>query len=181
MPLWPLLLALIAVALYAVGRWPGGAPPSAAEAGPTPPQYQAEGAVWQRFSATGDLELRARAQTLRGYPGGRMELDSILLERLGSEQRWQLQSPQGEVPPGAERLFLSAPVLGTVLRGNEPPLALDAGLLWVDRGLRELGSEAPLRLESPDRHARADGFNADWEARRITLLGNVEVRHEIVR
>jgi LPS export ABC transporter protein LptC len=181
MPLWPLLLALVAVIVYAVSDWLGGAPPDAADVGPPPPQYLAQGTVWQRFDAQGALDLRARASDLRGYQGGRIELDGILLERLGSEQRWQLQSPHGDIPPGAERLRLQGPVLGTVLRGDAAPLALDAGVIWVDRRRRELSSEEPLRLESPDRYARAEGFTADWQASRITLIGNVEVQHDALR
>lgn len=181
MPLWPFLVALVAVVIIAVGEWPGRDTPEEADAGPPPPQYLAQGAVWQRHDAQGALDLRARASDLRGYQGGRMELDGILLERLGSEQRWQLQSPHGEIPPGAERLRLQGPVLGTVLRGDDAPLALDAGVIWVDRRSRELGSAEPLRLESPDRYARAEGFSADWQASRITLIGNVEVHHEALR
>jgi LPS export ABC transporter protein LptC len=181
MPLWPLLLALVAVMLAAVGIWPGRESDERIDAGPPPPQYLAQGTVWQRYTVDGSLDLRARASDLRGYSGGRIELDDILLERLGSEQRWQLQSPHGEIPPGAERLRLQGPVLGTVLRGEAAPLALDAGVIWVDRRRRELDSDEPVRLESPERYARAEGFNADWQASRITLLGNVEVRHEALR
>lgn len=181
MPLWPLLLALVAVILAVVGIWPGRESPDEAEPAPPPPQYLAQGTVWQRYAIDGSLDLRARARDLRGYSGGRIELDDILLERLGSEQRWQLQSPHGEILPGAERLRLQGPVLGTVLRGEQAPLALDAGVIWVDRRRRELDSDEPVRLESPERYARAEGFNADWQASRITLLGNVEVRHEALR
>ena len=181
MPLWPPLLVLVAVMVAIVGIWPGGASQDDPEAAPPPPQYLAQGTVWQRYTVDGSLDLRARASDLRGYSGGRIELDDILLERLGSEQRWQLQSPHGEIPPGAERLRLQGPVLGTGLRGAQAPLALDAGVIWVDRGARELTSDEPVRLESPERYARAEGFTADWQASRITLRGNVEIRHEALR
>ena len=178
MPAW--LGILMVAALLAVGLWwrPVGEGLPTTPDREAAPRYVVEGAHWQRFDADGAPSIIARAHVLRAYADERLELGALTVEQLGQSDAWRLQAPSGSVPPGGERLRLDAPVSAEAGTGDSA-LALVAGPVWIDRMSRTLQSDAPVTVTAPQRHARALGWSADWEARRLTLRDHVEVTYAL--
>lgn len=143
------------------------------------PVYVAEQATWVRFGADGQPQLQAEAQRIDYFADRAMQLDAVILDRLGGDQgAWHLEAARGEVPAGSSRMRLSPEVAVKGTSKTQLPVQIAASEVWVDWEKREISSEQAVTLKAPGRNLRADRWQTDFNASRSQLRGHVEVEYD---
>ena len=143
------------------------------------PVYVAEQATWVRYGPDGHPQLRAEAASINYYTDRAMQLDTVMLDRLGGDQgAWHLRAARGDVPAGSTRMRLSPEVAVTGTAKDALPVQIAASEVWVDWQQREISSVQPVTLTAPNRRLRADRWQTDFNASRSQLSGHVEVFYD---
>lgn len=170
-----LLIVMVSGALWLTFK--GFSPTEiAAESTAQQPRYEMENAQWLRYGEDGELELRAQAERIEYFDDRSMQLDSVQIDRLGSQGPWTLTAERGEVPPRTERMQLlpRAQVQG---QRSGQPVTITAPQVWVDWSKKTIHSSQRINMSSPGRTLDAIGFEADWQGERLRFLRNVEMRY----
>jgi len=158
-----------------------GEPASAPAAAPaSPPLYRLNQAELTRYGSDGTPMLRGIAQRVDYFPdqsGQAYDLQLDLLSASGTP--WRLSAPGAVLPAGDHRFELSGPVLA---EGHWPDdgSALQARTeqLWIDPDLHEIETDAAVELQGELRKGHAQGLRADWSARNLWLLHDVQMQYE---
>jgi LPS export ABC transporter protein LptC len=144
------------------------------------PLYVAGQATWTRYGTDGTPLVRATAQNIDYYEDRSMALDTVTLDRLGGPQgAWHVTAPRGLVPANEQRMRLEPDVnvTGTVSKGKLPT-TIAASEVWVDWDKKLISSERPVRATAPGRSATAQGWQSDFNATHVQMMGNVEMQYD---
>lgn len=143
------------------------------------PRYTTEQATWTRYGSDGLPLMRAQAAHIDYFEDRSMEMQTVVLDRVGGEQgHWHLSAPTGMVPPGQERIRLGPDVqINGAARANLPT-EIAAKEVWVDWNKREIVSDKPVRARAPGRVLLGDSWSSDFAATRAKLKGNVQVEYD---
>jgi LPS export ABC transporter protein LptC len=158
-----------------------GAPAAAPAAAPAGlPLYTLDQAELTRYGADGAPTLRGIAQRIDYFPDQSAQAYDLQVDLLAAEGApWRLSAPAALLPAQARRFELSGPVLA---QGRWPDdgsaLQVRTEQLWIDPDLHEIATDAPVDLAGDTRQGRALGLRADWSARNLWLLHDVQMQYE---
>lgn len=178
----PFLLMVIAAAIivWLSMRDRGEEAAAAPNAEARTPRYVTEAATWTRFDIAGQPQMRAQAARIDYYEDRSMEMQTVVLDRIGGEQgHWHLTAAQGRVPAGEERIRLTPQVLITGAPRADLPTEVSASEVWVDWNKRQITSERPVRARAPGRELQGNSWTSDFDATRAQVKGNVQVEYDV--
>ncbi|MFT4045526.1 MAG: LPS export ABC transporter periplasmic protein LptC [Solimonas sp.] len=147
------------------------------------PLYIAGNATWTRYGSDGQPQVRATAQRIDYFEDRSMALTTVALDRLGGPQgTWHATAPRGVVPANEQRMRLEPDVnvTGTIGKGKLPT-KIAASEVWVDWGKKLISSDRPVRATAPGHSATAQGWQSNFDATQVQMMGNVEMQYDAPR
>lgn len=182
----PLLLALVAALLVAVGYWnirPESfmREPVASDAEQPAVDFYVLGSRTIQYRADGSRDYEMTSEKVEHIKAS----DISLLTRpqlqayRGSELPWHVQSERGEVGPRGEEVELidQVRVARTDAEGRPTILTTERLTLFPEKDYAETGQ--PVRIEAANGVTTATGMKAYLNEGRMLLLSNVRGQHEL--
>lgn len=150
------------------------------EAPTTLPRYTLNGAELTRFDTDGSVNLSGQADTIDYYDDQSGRAQNLQVDLVADDEKtWHLTAPAATLPAHQHRFMLEGPVLA---KGQWPDSGEDLNILsdhmWVDPDRHEIDTDAPVKLQSPQRNGTAVGLRSDWAAQTLQLLHNVKMTYE---
>lgn len=144
------------------------------------PRYTLGDAELTRFDSDGNISLTGQADTIDYFDDQSGRAQNLRVDLVADDDRtWHLTAPAATLPAHQRRFMLEGPVLA---KGQWPDNGEDVVVhtdhLWVDPDRREIDTDAPVDLQSPQRNGNAVGMHSDWAAQTLQLLHNVKMTYE---
>ena len=192
----PVLLLLGALAFWNLQQLEQDAPlkPERAQ---NEARYLIKNAQWTRLDLNGAPEMRATAQNMswfddqsahmvqpefQVYSGGSAPDAQGCASAAGAgcaRAAWRLTAPEGQLPRNSRNVLLTGTVLAVGHWPDGAELGFNTARLWLDAEKKLLRTDADVSLEGAGRHILATGMSADWQAKHLQLLSNVQAQYNI--
>jgi LPS export ABC transporter protein LptC len=175
---WLLTCALAVAGIVASGwRMQTRTPSALPEPPPARSDYYLRDATVDVMDDSGRLSYRLRTTELLRYSDHSSRLANVQVESLGGEQGvWRLEAGQARIAENQEQMLLSDKVRMQT-EGPQGTTYLTTQTLQVGLKDKRLATGDPVRIEGPDFEAQADGMQASFGSRDLTLLDNVRTRY----
>lgn len=175
---WLLISALVVAGVVAHGwRLQVQEPPPLPEAPPPRAEYYLRDALVDVMDENGRLSYRIRTSEMLRFSDHSTQLIDVEIESLGGQRGvWQLEAGQAHIGKGQEMMELSGGVKMQTT-GPQGKTRLTTETLSVELKGKRLKTAAPVSIAGPGYEAKANGMQAAFDTRDMTLLNRVRTRY----
>lgn len=174
-----LLVAALAVAGFVAHGWrlQVRVPPQLPEAPPPRADYYLRDAIVDVMDENGVLSYRMKTSELLRFSDHSSELTDVEIASLGGDQGvWRLEAGRARISKDQETMELSGGVqMQTAWRQGNTRLTTET--LMVELKRKRLNTSDPVSIAGPDFEATANGMQAAFNTRDLTLLDQVRTRY----
>ncbi len=172
------VLAIGGIVLGVTTQWQSAPDitPSAAVAQTQEADYFLHNTQIRRYDETGAMVHSLTAGELEHFPDNSARLETVTVTRMPGP--WTLRAERGEALQGLNELILAGNVVVQTLVQDTVPARLHTQALTVNINERSLESLGPIRMESPNTTATANGMRASLDSQNVELIGAVRVSHK---